>query len=105
MFYLEYENDTKLVAEIHESEPTSVRENHSLATSESFDVGMELEYVITVDTVDQDGKVTASSTTKQTVPAHQLINRMNELKQENSNLKQSQSDQDEAIMNLMLGGM
>lgn len=76
MFYLEYENDTKLVVEIHEKYPEIVRENCSIAKSNQFDLGMELEYVITVDTVDQDGNVTASSITKQTTPAYQLLKRI-----------------------------
>jgi len=64
-----------------------VIEGHSIAKSDSFDIGMELEFIITVDRVDQDGNVTASSTTKQVVPAYQLLKKVDELEKENKELK------------------
>lgn len=88
MVYLEFEKDTKLVVQIHENYPNKVREGHEIATSKDFEIGMELEYVITVDTINQDGRVIASSTTKQTVPAYQLLNKVEELQSENNELKQ-----------------
>ncbi|MEK4173376.1 hypothetical protein MHI22_18205 [Lysinibacillus sp. FSL L8-0312] len=102
MFYLEYDDDTKLVIKIHETEPESVVEGHSIAKSDSFDIGMELEFIITVDRVDQDGNVTASSTTKQIVPAYQLLKKIDELEKENQALKGSVADLWETI--LVAGG-
>lgn len=62
-------------------------EGHSIAKSDSFDIGMELEFIISVDRVDQDGIVTASSTTKQVFPAYQLLKKIDELEKENKELK------------------
>lgn len=98
MFYLEYENDTKLVVKIHETEPESVAEGHSVARSDSFDIGMELEFVITVDTVNEKGIVTATSTTKQVAPAYQLLKKLDDLQKDNANLKESQADMWELIL-------
>jgi|GEM_PF-3075933 len=96
MFYLEYDDDTKLVINIHETEPQSVVEGHSIAKSDSFDIGMELEFVITVDRVDQDGMVTASSTTKQVSPAYQLLKKIDELEKEKNELKLALAESAEA---------
>ncbi|GED62717.1 hypothetical protein ACQKEY_19175 [Lysinibacillus fusiformis] len=98
MFYLEYDDDTKLVIKIHETVPESVVEGHSIAKSDSFDIGMELEFIITVDRVDQDGNVTASFTTKQIVPAYQLLKKIDELEKENQALKGSVADLWETIL-------
>lgn len=104
MFYLEYENDTKIVVEIHDVYPATTRPNHSIATSEQWGLGMELEYVITVDTVDQDEKVTASSTTKQIVPAYQLLKKIDERNQEINNLKSQVADLELQVAQLSAQG-
>ena len=102
MFYLEYEDDTRLVVKIHEEQPTEIQEGHSIATSDNFNSGMELEYIITVDTFDQEGVVTASSTTKQVEPAYQLLKKINSVQEENTQLKNNVADLWEIIL---MGGM
>lgn len=87
MYYLEYENDTRIVTHIHEKQPSSIKDGHSIAKSDQFDAGMELEFMITVDTVGKDGLVTASSTTKQTVPAYQLLQKIKDLQEDNNSLR------------------
>ncbi|KQS19191.1 hypothetical protein ASF99_04715 [Exiguobacterium sp. Leaf187] len=93
MYYLEYENDTKIVTHIHEKLPSPIKEGHSVAKSDQFEIGMELEFMITVDTVNKEGIVSASSTTKQTVPAYQLLQKIKELQDDNSSLR----NQNEAL--------
>ncbi|MFJ7933720.1 hypothetical protein [Sporosarcina sp. NPDC096371] len=100
MFYLEYENDTKLVVKIHEVEPESVAEGHSVARSDGFDIGMELEFVITVDTVNEDGIVTATSTTKQVAPAYQLLKKLDDSEKEGRSLRNQLAAQEQAIFEL-----
>ena len=102
MFYLEYEESTRIVSKIHEVEPSEIASGHAIAQSDKYDLGLELEYVITVDTVDHNGKVTASSTTKQVGPAYQLLKKIDELEKENKALKGSVADLWETI--LVAGG-
>lgn len=99
MFYIKYENDTRLVVGIYQEEP-QVEEGYSIARSDMFEPGMELEYVITVDTVDQDGNVTASSTTKQVVPAYQILKELHETKEQNKILNQAVLE-----LSMLIGGM
>lgn len=102
MFYLEYEESTRIVSKIYDVKPTEIAQGHAIAQSDKYDLGLELEYVITVDTVDQDGRVTASSATKQVVPAYQLLKKIDELEKENQTLKSSVADLWETI--LVAGG-
>jgi hypothetical protein len=81
MYYLEYEESTHIVTKISNTMPTDVPAGHLVATSEDYPPGLEIENVITVDTVNQDGIVIASSTTKQTVPAYQLLTKISSLEQ------------------------
>ena len=99
MFYIKYENDTRLVVGIYTEEP-QVEEGYSIARSDMFEPGMELEYVITIDTVDQEGNVTASSTTKQVVPAYQILKELHNTKVKNEILEQSILE-----LSILLGGM
>lgn len=102
MFYIKYEDDTKLVVGIYPTEPQP-EEGYSIARSYNFEPGMELEYVITVDTLNQDGAVTASSTTKQTVPAYQILKELHDTKEQNIVLQQQVADL-EMAMAAVLGG-
>lgn len=96
MYYLEYEQSTHIVTKIHDTMPTDVPTGHLVANSEDYPPGLEIENVITVDTVNQDGMVTASSTTKQTVPAYQLLTKI-------SGLEQSKASMESSIMGLEAG--
>lgn len=89
MFYLEYEKETGLVVKIHELEPTEINDGHFVAKSDSssLGLGLELEFVISVISVDEKGFVTSLSTMKQVVPAYQLLKKIDELEKENKELK------------------
>ncbi len=89
LYYLEYEESTHIVTKIHTDMPSSVPTGHLVASSEDYPPGLEIENVITVDTVNQDGIVTASSTTKQTAPAYQLLTKISQLEQSNSSMESS----------------
>jgi len=100
MFYLEYEKSTGLVVKIHEEEPTDVKAEHAVATSDSdtLSLGMEVEFVISVTAIGDDGKVTGLSTIKQLVPAYQLLKKIDNLEKENDDLKSSLADLWETIL-------
>lgn len=104
MFYLEYEKSTGLVFEIHEEEPTDVKAGRAVAKSDSnlLELGLEIEFVITITMVDVDGNVTGLSTIKQVEPAYQLLKKIDELEKENQALKGSVADLWETI--LVAGG-
>lgn len=104
MFYLEYEKETGLVVKIHELEPTDINDGHLVAKSDSssLGLGLELEFVISVISVDEKGFVTSLSTMKQVVPAYQLLKKIDDLAKENIELKSSLADLWETI--LVAGG-
>ena len=100
MFYLEYEKSTGLVVKIHDEEPTDVKVEHAVATSDSnaLSLGMEVEFLISVTAIDGDGKVTGLSTIKQLALAFQLIKKIDDLEKENDDLKSSLADLWETII-------
>ncbi len=104
MFYIQYENDTHLVTGIFNIEPEP-KEGCSVAQSVNLKPDMELEYIITVDTVNQDGVVTASSTTKQTVPAYQILKDLHDTKQQNEILQQQIADLEMAMASVLGGAV
>jgi len=90
MVYLEYENSTGHVIEIFDEEPQSLEDGHSLAQSDDFSVNDEFDYLITINSVDENQNVTSASSVRQARSYSKLL-------KENQELKRKSEDQQSAI--------
>lgn len=95
MVYLEYDNLKKQVIQIHEEKPIT-SDGYSYAKSEDFKIGDEFEYTIWIDEVDEKNNLMSYSAIRNNPNAKRLL-------RENEELKQSQTDQDDLIMSIILG--
>ncbi|MFF2793540.1 hypothetical protein [Lysinibacillus xylanilyticus] len=88
-YYLIYNEKTKLVYKITDTEPvlSEVPEGHAVATSANYPPGIELEYAIVINTVNEKGEAISSYSSVQPQPAQQLLKKVDELEKENKELK------------------
>lgn len=102
VFYLEYEESTRLVVKIHDIEPSLIGEGNAVVKSDNhvLELGLELEFIISVGSVDQDGNVLSLTTTKQVEPAYQLLKKLNDSEKQIEALTQAVAE-----LSLLVGGV
>ena len=83
MVYLEYDDITKQVIEIHESLPSTTM----YAVSPYFNLGDEFELTIWINEVDENKNVLSHTAIRNNPNAQRLLRENAELKQENAFLK------------------
>ena len=111
MLYLEYDKKTKQVVQIHEALPL-IGEKYSYAISRdrkeinngnevtvnTFKLGDEFEYTIWINEVDENNNIVSHSSIRINPQAKRLL-------EENEMLKKRIEIQEDALVDIILGGM
>lgn len=95
MTYLIYQQSTGQVIQITEQEPTNIADGLLVAQSDAFSVGDEFTYYIVVNSV-EDGVVTSHAAVRQAPAIQDILQRLAESEQENTELKLALAEMAEA---------
>lgn len=102
MYYVEYEQDTGLVLEIHREQPEVVRENCLVVPSDNLQLGMESGYDIIINQILDNGKLVVNCTLKQELKNSHLTERISKLENEKQDLQERLSSTEKENMNIKL---
>lgn len=89
MNYVEYEQDTGLVLEIHKTQPEVVRENCLIIENNSLQIGMESAYNIIIEQILNNGKLVVNCTLKPEINNSHFSERISSLETEKEILQET----------------
>ncbi len=102
MYYVEYEQDTGLVLEIHRKEPSVIRENCLVVRSDGLQLGMESSYDIIIERILDDGKLVVNCTLKPDINNYHYAERLGKLEGEKQELKERLSSTEKENLDIKL---
>ena len=105
MIYLEYNLHNGAVIKTHEEIPTINSTDYGYCKTDLFQLGDEFAYVITIDSVDEEGNMLGYSSFRNNPYAQRLLTENVQLKAENADLKERLAMSEEVIDFILMGGI